>query len=157
MAAATPAQIKDRIVTLCGQVSGIITVQDDWPESNNPFTPAQLPAIVVSIGRANNQWQSGTSFIMSRPYYLNLVSQRIEEDSKDPDTTALETIEPFLISIPLFFCARPRLENLATGDAGLALSTSLPSDTGGVGRFIRNGGNYRGTMFILTVDTRYVV
>ena len=149
MAQPTVTQIKNQIVTLCGLISGIATALDDYPEDNEPFTNAELPAIVVRVGAATYEKQSAHRLMVSRTYQIIVHIERITEDVQDPDTAALEAVEPFLLSVATYLSAHPRLDN---DDSGLAVSTTLQGDNGPP-RIVKEGADYRGTVLNLIVDT----
>lgn len=150
---ATPAQIKQRFIDLYTLVPGIVTVVGDWPQDNKPFKESELPAIVVQMGRATNTRQSATNFIMSRPYYGVLLAARLPNDDKIPDEETLASVDPFLVSIPRFFMARPRLQ---LNDSGIVSDTSIvmPSDSG-AGRFAFRSATYIRTVFTHQIQTRH--
>lgn len=150
---ATPSDIQTRLVALYALISGIVTVTDDWPRDNKPFAASELPAVIIQYGRATNIRQSGKNFIMTRPFYAILLSARIKDDVKIPDRASLETVEPFLISVPAFFMARPLLE-LNGGDGIATPPGSLPSDSA-AGRFVFRGATYIRTVFTHEITTRH--
>lgn len=149
MSAPTPTQVKERLMALAVQVSGIVTVADDWPEDNEPFTAAELPALIVVVRGAVNTRINLHKYQSTRTFELHLPVARIADDVKNPDTAALEAVEPFLLSIPAFFAARPRLEN---GDSGLSYASSIPQDLP-ARKIVREGAEYTGVIFTMTVDT----
>lgn len=149
MAAPIVSDIRARLVTLCGQITGITNAYADYPEDNQPFAPAELPVMVVRVGPATNTRLDGGGFRMLRTYQLLLHAARIIEDNAHPSTDEMQAVEPFLVDVPLFFLSRPLLEN---NDSGLALSTVLPGD-GGLQRIVREGAVYWGAVFTLQVQT----
>ncbi len=153
MSAPTPTEIKTRLMALAAQVSGIVTVADDWPEDNEPFAPALLPALIVVVRGATNTRISIHKYQSTRTFEFHVPIQRITDDVKNPDTLALRAVEPFLLSIPALFAGRPRLEN---GDAGLALESGLPQDLP-ARKIVRDGAEYTGAIFTMTVDTVHTV
>lgn len=148
---ATPAQLKARLVDLYELISGIVTVTDDWPQDNKPFSDAQLPAVIVQMGRATNEKQSAANFLMTRPYFGILLAARIPNDVKIPDAETLASVDPFLISVPRFFMAHQRLE---LNDAGLITFPVLPTDSA-PGRFAFRGATYIRTVFTHEITTRH--
>lgn len=151
---ATVTQVKNRIATLVANISGITTVQDDWPEDSQPFAPSELPCLIVQAGPVVNSGRiSHARFSITREYRILLLVERIEEDIADPDTSALEAVEPYLLSVPAYFAQRPRLED-ATNNTGLVFDSSLPTDNG-TPRIVREGAVYRGAVFTMTVTTRH--
>ena len=154
MAQATLSEVKDRIVLLCGLIEGIKTVVDDMPEDNQPFKRlAELPAIMVKIGTATYQIQSRHQMIVTRQWQLVLLVGRTAEDTQDPDTDALEAVEPYLLRVAAFFGQHPRLEY---NDAGIVISANIEGD-GGIGSFpLKDGATYMGSTQILTTVTRHM-
>jgi hypothetical protein len=149
----TPSQIKDRVVTILGAVSGITTVLDDYPEDNEPFTAAELPACVVRLRGATNAAVDGRGFAMTRTVAIILHAARSDEDIKYPDTNALEAIETFLLSIPAAFNARRRLNSDDGGLAGVT-SITLPADDGRR-TIVHESAWYFGAIFSMTVTTQH--
>jgi hypothetical protein len=149
---ATPSQIKDRIALMCAAVTGITTVVDDWPEDTQPFNPVELPCIIVQVGPVtSNERVNHARFRMVRDYRILILVGRTENDTVDPDTSALEAVEPFLLSIPAYFAQRPRLEHPSTS-APIVMDSTLPADNG-TPRIVREGAVYRGAVFTMAVIT----
>lgn len=147
---ATLSEIKDRIVTLCGQVSGIVTALDDYPEDNEPFVASELPAIVVRVGPATYAAQSAHRLMVTRQFQLILHVAHIGDDVQDPDTDALEAVEPYLARIATYFGQHPRL-HLPGTDNGLVVRSAMGGD-GGIGGFNINSARYMGSTLTLTTE-----
>lgn len=154
MAHPTISQLKDRIVTLCAEIPGIETALDDYPENNEPFAFQELPAIVVRVGAAVHVRQTHHQMFTTRQFGLIFHADRLNDDSQEPDTEALESIEEWLLTLMVFFNSRRRLEH--NNDAGLAVDTLLSSDSAPQ-RIIKEGAVYIGSIFTLSVDTRHNV
>lgn len=150
MAGPSVAHIKNRIVAIGGDISGINTALDDWPEDNFPFTSIELPALIVTVDPAVRYTKiSIGSLLMTRNYAMTVVAARVTNDTQSPDTDALEAIEPFLISVPLKFITAPRLER---NDAGLAFGTELGTEPF-IDRFTFNRAVYIGAVIPIAVTT----
>jgi hypothetical protein len=153
MAQPTPSQIKDRLVTMCAAISGITTSTDKLPEDSFPFTAAELPAIVVTIGPASNTAVAGNLMVQQREFGLILLAARFPKDWKITNQATWEAVEPFTLSIPLHFKRNSRLEH---NDSGLAVAITLPSEQGnGLTAFAFDNGLYAATIFSLQVRTNH--
>jgi hypothetical protein len=153
MAQATLAQVRARIVTLCGLIDGIETAVDDYPEDNEPFAEYQLPAIVVRPGPATYDVQNRRRMMVTRAWQLQLLVMHVADDVQDPDTEAYEATEPYIMAVMEHFGSRPRLEN---SDAGLAVVARIEGD-GGIGGFNLNSARYMGSTMTLSIDTLHNV
>lgn len=150
---ATPTQIKNRLVTLAAGIDGIQAAYDDWPEDQHPFGAQDLPCVIVQVGPATVTRISRARFNMTREFRLLLLVDRTEEDIAHPDTSALEAVEPYLLSVPAYFADKPRLED-ASGNGLGVISITLPGDNG-MPRIVRNAAIYRGAVFTMTVTTSH--
>ncbi len=147
----TVSQIKDRIVTMAGQVSGINSTADSWPDDDFPLTAAELPGIVVTPQPVVQYGIHGhATMVMTRPYTLLIASARTAHDMKVLDQTARESMEPFLISVPLYFVTRPRLEH---NDQGLAFGSAIAPDPLTIELMTFNGAQYVISLIVLNVTT----
>lgn len=142
---ATPAQIKDRIVSMTGAVSGITTALDDYPNDNQPFTDAELPAAVTRLYQASatREDYANDMWLVTRSFQVQVVVSKVPDGAIVPDTTTMETVETFLRDIPRYFAQRRTLNNLVQ-------DTQLMSDTGII-RIIRDTQEYWGVVFTLPV------
>lgn len=148
---ATPSQIKDRIVALMAQVSGVTTSADEYPAGDVPFTAAQLPAAVTRLlhAPATRRWLSSGIYIERRVFTILLhVAVCANVDVLAPDNTTMETCEVFLDSVPRFFADRNHLNG--TGLSELVYDSELMSD-GGIIRIERSGLSWWGIVFTLPV------
>jgi hypothetical protein len=154
---ATPSQIKDRIVALMAQVTGVTTSVDDYPAGDVPFTDAQLPAAVTRLlhAPATRRWLSGGIGLERRVYTVILHVAVIDNvDVLAPDTTVMETCEVFLDRVPKFFAARNRLHGTALAE--LVYDSELMSD-GGIIRIERSGLSWWGLVFTLPVLEEFAI
>lgn len=149
MAAPTPSQIKDRIVTMCPSIAGVTTAVDAWPNDDNPFTAAELGAIVVRLGLGTPNPINATSFRMSRVVQFIILARRFTKDYKLTDQVAWEALEPLMLAIPLYFQQHPRLEY---NDSGLALSITLPQERE-IAPLAFKGALYASMVMEMTVQT----
>jgi hypothetical protein len=114
---ATPTEIKNRLVTLWGHVSGITTAVDDYPNDDLPFEAAELPAVVIRLVST----QLGAVTVTRTPYAGGIIRERwtipavlhvgvvSKMDALAPNTTEMEACEPFLRSPAVFFANSTRL------------------------------------------------
>lgn len=147
----SPSAIKDRIVTLMGEVSGVTTSLDDYPDKDDPFTGAQLPAAVTRLLHVptTRRWLSSGIYlerhVFTIPLHVAVVSN---VDVLAPDTSVMEQCEVFKASVPAFFAARPRLRG--TGLSEMVYDSELMGD-GGIVRIERSGLSWWGIVFTLPV------
>lgn len=154
---ATPAQIKDRIVALVGQVSGITTSLDDYPAGDTPFTDAQLPAAVTRLMHVptTRRWLAAGIYLERHAFTVVLhVADCSNIDVLAPNTTEMESCEVFKHSIPAYFADRPRLHG--TGLSEMVYDSELMSDTGII-RIERAGLSWWGIVFTLPVTEEQTV
>jgi hypothetical protein len=148
----TPTNVLDRYIALWKLLLDSDNAFADYSEDNQPFEVAEMPAVVVRVGPVIETVRQGRAhFLMTREYRHLLHVARTEEDIANPDTSALRAVEPYLLSVPLFFLDRPRLELSGTG---LVVSSTLPADDG-IPRIVREGAVYRGAVFTSQVTTRH--
>lgn len=150
--AATVAQLKDRIVTMWGQVSGIVTSADDYLPGDATYTAAQLPAAVtrpIQIRATRTRIGAGVYRVRREFTTILHVSLVSTVSALTPDTTQMELCETYLITGPEYFLAHSRLEH---NDSGLAFGTEPMSDSGVI-RIVREGADYWGILFTLPVIT----
>lgn len=148
---ATPSQIKDRIVALMAQVSGVTTSVDDYPLGDIPFIDPQLPAAVTRLlhAPATRRWLGSGVYVERRLFTVILHVAAIDNvDVLAPDTTVMETCEVFLDRVPRFFADRNRLHG--TGLSELVYDSELMGD-GGIVRIERSGLSWWGVVFTLPV------
>lgn len=146
----TVSAIKNRLVAIYGDISGIVTALDTYPDNNLPFENAELPAVVVRlVPDATNERLGARSFKMTRTFQAILHLQTTSGDWLLPDNTAEESAEPFMVSVPLAFCNAPHLER---SDVGLALSADVPDCNGPV-LIEKDGGRYIGLVFTHVIQT----
>lgn len=157
---ATPSEIKDRIVTLMGRVSGVTTSLDDYPEDQRPFEDDELPVAVtrlISTNLAQVRVSRQTLFpgcVLERweiPVVLH-VKVCTNEDPLGPNTAEMEACEPFLRSVPAYFLARPRLhDNDDTPALAEMVYDTEPMVSTGVIRYTREETSYWSVIFTLSV------
>lgn len=148
----TPSQIKDRIVTLMAEVSGVTTSLDDYPAGDAPFTAAELPAAVTRLLHVptTRQWLTTDTYIETHTFTIILhVSICSNVDVLAPNTTEMEQCEAFKYSVPAFFAARNRLNGTDLSD--MVYDSGLMSD-GGIIRIERSGLSWWGIVFTLPVQ-----
>ena len=148
---ATPSEIKDRIVLLMAQVSGVTTSLDDYPVRDEPFTDAQMPVAVTRLLHVptTRRWLSSMTYLDRHVFTAILHVATIDNvDVLAPDTTTMETCEVFKHSVPYFFAGRPRLHG--TGLSEMVYDTELMSD-GGIIRIERSARSWWGIVFTLPV------
>jgi hypothetical protein len=153
----TPTQIKDRLVTLWGLISGVTTSQDDYPENDLPFDTNQMPAAVTRLvstqlgpvtvqrtyrasGLALERWTIPTIL------HVGIVSKM---DALAPNTTEMEACEPFLQTPAQFFAAHDRLGYGVTY-ADMVFGTELMNNSGII-KIERPQATYWGIVYTLTV------
>lgn len=154
MAAATPTQVKNRVVALYALIAGITTSLDDYPEDGLAFEDAELPVAITTLGPATNTAFSKSGFIMTRTVTTHLLVASVEGSQSFPDTSAMEAVEPFMVSVPLFFSSRQQLDDPATGLSALVRNCTLPSEQEpGPGRFAYGGVDYWGLVLNMQVET----
>lgn len=150
---ATPTEIKDRIVTLMGQVSGVTTSLDDYLSKDDPFTDAQLPAAITRLLHVptTRTWLSADTYLERHAFQIILhVAVCSNVDVLAPNTTEMELCEPFKHSVPYFFAQRAHQRLGGTGLADMVYDTELVSD-GGIIRIERSGLSWWGFAFTLPV------
>jgi hypothetical protein len=123
--------IQARIAALCKNVSGITTALTNYPAV--PFLSAVLPVMMVRPGRVTYERVSAKSFFMLSEYGLILhITPEIEQGIPDPTREAL--CYPFLVSVPKYFMAHPRLDGKTlpadTPDAGLVYGSTFANANG---------------------------
>ena len=154
MAQPTVTQIKQRIVSLCQAIPGIITVLDAYPDDETPFTASQLPAIVVRVSwQTSIARESANAYLMTMPYIIELNAALSSSTTALVNESALEALEPWIITISTFFARRRRLE---LNDAGLAAGCDIPSLVAST-RTVRSGVTYARLFFRLSVTTRHEI
>ena len=147
--ASTPAQIKDRIVALMAQVSGVTASVDDYPAQDAPFTT--LPTAVTRLLHVptTRRWLTADTYIERHLFTVLLhVAVCANVDVLAPDTVVMETCEVFKYDVPKFFAARPRLHGTALAE--MVYDSELMSD-GGIIRNERSGLSWWGIVFTLPV------
>lgn len=149
---ATPTEIKDRIVVLAGQVSGVTTTLDDYPEAIPPFQDAALPAMVTRLMQApaQRQFLSSDMYLVTRTFTMLLHVAETRDEVLFPDTATMESCEAFLSSVPKYFAERIRLGDPVTGLSDLVYDCQLMAD-GGIQKIIRESQAYWGVVFRLPV------
>jgi hypothetical protein len=154
MAEPTVAQIKKRIVDLCKTIPSIVTVLDAYPDDETPFISTQLPAIVVRVSwQANNVRESNDTYLMTMPYILEVDVALSASSTALVNEAALEATEPWIVTIPVFFGQRRRLE---LNDAGLAVECDMAQLVAS-SRSVRNSVTYARLFFRLAVTTRHTI
>lgn len=152
MAQPTVAQIKKRIVDLCKTIPSIVTVLDAYPDDETPFTAAQLPAIIVRVSwQASNVRESASTYLMTMPYILEVNVALSASRTALVNEAALEATEPWILTIPVFFGTRRRLE---LNDNGLAVDCGLAQLVAS-SRSVRNSVSYARLFFRMPVITRH--
>lgn len=152
MAQPTVAQIKARISALCALIPNVKTVVESYPSDEQPFELSELPAMIVRVSyRATNTRESAGAMLMTMDYVLELNVARVPGDTQTFDEAALEATEPFILSVPLFFGARRRLE---LNDRGLAVECGIPQLVASM-RSVRNTAVYTRLFFRMAVTTRH--
>ena len=149
---ATPSEIKDRIVILAGNVSGVTTSLDDYPEGEPPFTTAQLPAMVTRLYQApaTRAFLSSDMYTVTRTFTMLLHVAETKEEVLDPDTATMESCETFLRLVPNYFAQRNRLGDATTPLADMVYDCELMRDEG-IRKILRDKKAYWGVVFRLPV------
>jgi len=154
MAASTPTTIKNRIVAMFALISGITTSLDDYPEDGKAFQAAELPVAITFLGAATNTRLSGRAFVMSRSLTTHLLIAKASSSRPNPDTSAMEAVEAFQVSVPLYFADKPQLQDPANSLNAIVRNTTLPSEQEpGPGRIPFGGVDYWSLVFTFQVET----
>lgn len=137
--------ITARIVALMGDVSGVDTVDDEYPEDIND----KLPFCFVEEGPAAFVKSNTNNIICTQEFTLLLYVQAFETEISGQEDSAYQACRPFLTSVPKFFWQHTRLQR---SDQGLAdvVSASL-SEHQGIQSASRNNYEYMGIAFTLNV------
>lgn len=156
---ATPSQIKDRIVLVAGQVPGIATSLDDYPDKE-PFEDHELPAMVTRLVST----QLAQVRVTRQHMYTGLWIERWEiplvlhvthcdnDDVLAPNTAEMEACEPFLRSVPAYFAGTDRLScSECTPPLSALVYDIEPMQSTGIIRIARNSASYWGIAFTLPV------
>lgn len=109
------AAVVTRLVALAGDISGVDTARDGWP--NVPITSSDLPMIVVEDGDATYQRASHFHWIATRPYELTTLVREMVTGRPDLDLAGRQASRAWSHTVANAFMKTPRLER---GDAGLA-------------------------------------
>lgn len=156
MATTSPTTMKNRLVALWLLISGVTTSIDDYPEDGKAFKDAELVVAITRLGQAANSALTKSSFLMTRTVTTHLIVARASSSRPSPDTSAMEAVEAYMERVPLFFAARPQLQNPATGLGPLVNSITLPSEQEpGPGRFAFGGVEYWGLLYTYQIETLY--
>ena len=119
--------IHERLVALCLAMPTVTTAQAWWPDNEEPFTDAQLPAaIVMPAPNVNNQILSGSEYQTNEDWVLGFLVKRFPGDYDLRDRTTWGLVRPFIRSVPSYFNARRSLE-LTPATPGLVRGITLPS------------------------------
>lgn len=149
MAFATPAQIQDRVLVVGALIPGINTVSNGWPETEEPFTNAQLPALVVQMLPITPPANvSAEHFMLPLDFLLTVLADRFPDDVKIRERDNWTALAPFASAVPTTFKRRPRLEN---NDSGLAFTLTLPRMVS-YGALPMDGALYPTIAFRMTVS-----
>jgi hypothetical protein len=90
---------------------------------------------------------------METGYTLKFMARRFAADYKLTDQTAWEAVEPFVLSLPAFFYARPQLQH---NDNGLAIGSDL-LEVVSLMPIAFESALYASAVFVLNVRTRHSV
>ena len=154
MAASTPTAIKNQLVTMWGHITGITTTLDDYPEDGKAFADAELPVAITFLGAASNAPMSGRAITMTRSVTTHLLIARASGSRPNPDTSAMEAVEPFMVRVPLYFADKRNLQDPANSLGAIVRNATIPSEQEpGPGRIPFGGVDYWSLVFTYQVET----
>lgn len=149
---ASVANVKSRLLALCGDVPGVVTVAEAYDEDERPFEASELPAIVVRVTwQASVAREAADSYLMTMLYDLELVVALSSGQTALVDSAALAALEPWAAKLIDFFARRRRLER---NDSGLAVACDMLQVLGS-SRAARGGVSVARLHFRLPVTTRH--
>ena len=146
------ATVVTRIVALAGDISGVTTARDGWP--NAAITSDLLPMIVVEVGDAD--WivvRTAQQWTETREYALSLLLRAAITGRTDLDLTGRQALRAWLHTISNAFMKTPRLERSDSGLAGVINATIAADSRPGV---VEHGTTaYWGALFTLNVSVMH--
>lgn len=139
-----------RVVTLCGQITGVDTASDEYPSDTDPLLSSELPFVFVSEGRATfAPLYSGTD-VVTQEYVLLFYIATWEHGDVAAEQAAREAARVYQQRVPRFFLQHPRLEYNDNGLNSINRARIVGHD--GLQSASRNGSLYYGIAFRLNVE-----
>lgn len=119
--------IHTRLVAVAALQSGLVTAQKWYPDDEEPFSAAEVPAVCISPAPvSNNQLLSGSEYVNGQDWILAYLIHHFPGDTQLRDRTTWDYIVPYIESVPAHFFGHQNLDLPGT-DAGIVQKITLPS------------------------------
>lgn len=125
---ATVSEVKARIRAIAALLDGINEVDETPGEKYQPWTDAQLSAVIVRLDGTTARVRDTLGYLrITRSYTIYRFVQRVAAKRADFELAAVLAAEAVIDALPNHFLTYPRL---ALNDDGIVLTTAPITDAG---------------------------
>lgn len=118
--------ILNRIIAIAGDVSGIASANDEYPAAG---LTGNLPFAFIEESEATYEHLTSNQVRVTREYISLIYVQAFKPENATEEAEARDAARPFLLSYPLHFMKRSRLQRSDSGLDDITSATVL-ADSG---------------------------